>query len=182
MKKYWIIENGHPVGPFTQSELKVRRDFTADLPVWCAELPDWTTVGRLPELACLLPDDDISESEAGVVEEPAESSAAPFAEPAASAPVEQPAAAQWIITAPPEEIDGVRRPKSFIGWNVAMILCCCMPVAVAGLIFGSQVARHWMRGDVAKAQKSSEYAEWCVILSFVLGLVIWPFQLIFSFI
>lgn len=177
MKKYWIIENGHPAGPFSQSELKVRRDFTATLPVWCAELPDWTTVGQLPELACLLPDEPEVMANDNNYEQA-------VAEPEIDSTVRnegpQPAAAPWIVTSVPDEINGVEKPKTFIGWNIAMLICCCMPAAVAGLIFGSQVTRHWMRGDVRRARKSSEYAEWCVILSIVLGLVAWPFQLIFS--
>lgn len=177
MKKYWIIENGRPIGPFTSSELKVRRDFTAALPVWSAELPDWTTVGQLPELAVLLEDEpqpQVNETVTVEVEEPA----APQPEPAASQQQPTP----WIITAPPEEIEGVARPKSYMGWNIAMLICCCMPAGVIGLIFGSQVNRHWMRGNVWAALKASEYAEWCVILSFVLGLVAWPFQMLFSLI
>ncbi len=175
MKKYWIIENGRPIGPFSQQELKVRRDFTAALPVWCAEYADWTTVGQVPELACLLEVTTEEETPVAneattvVVEEQVKTEEAPKVQ-----------ATPWIITTPPDEINGVKRPKSFMGWNIAMLICCCMPAGVAGLIFSSQVNRHWMQGNVEKAQKASEYAEWCVILSFVLGLVVWPFQMIFS--
>lgn len=173
MKKYWIIEDGQPKGPFSEQDLKVRRDFTAALPVWCADYTDWTTVGQVPELACLL----------DVIEEEAPVAGGPVATEIPQINVsEEPKATPWIITTAPDEINGVKRPKSFMGWNIAMLICCCMPAGVAGLIFGSQVNRHWMQGNVEKARKASEYAEWCVILSFVLGLVAWPFQMIFSLI
>lgn len=163
MKKYWIIENGKPVGPFSVDDLRVRRDFTRDLPVWCAEFSDWTTAGEVAELACLI------EEEVPVVsEEPKK--------------VEEPKVEQrtpWIIATPPDEINGTKRPKSYMGWNIAMLLCCCLPMAVAGLIFGSQVNTKWMRGDVEGAVRASENAQWCIILSFVLGLLSWPFQMLF---
>jgi len=181
--KYWIIENGNPIGPFTKEELKVRRDFTADLPVWCSELTDWTTVGQLPELSCLLEPveeethaADMNYTDTGQL--PAEEAAT---QPqAAGQSMFGAPATPWIVTAQPEKIDGVERPKSYMGWNIIMLLCCCLPGGVAGLIFGSQVNRNWMRGDVKGALKASEYAQWCIILSIVIGLVAWPFQAIFS--
>lgn len=186
MRKYWIIENGKPVGPFSQSELKVRRDFTAELPVWCNELPDWTTVGQFPELACLLEKQPQPQSE--TVEERVEVEAT-FTEVHQQEP-QQPQQPQFteeqrqrnpyinILVTPPDEINGVKRPKSYMGWNIAALLCCCMPVAVAGLIFSSQVSRNWMRGDIDRALRSSEYAQWAFIISFTLGLISWPFQLL----
>lgn len=177
MKKYWIIVDGKPVGPFSPSELKVRRDFTASLPVWCAELPDWTTAGAIEELASLLPS----------VEQPAEE--AP--EPEKPCPPEIPLRdnrpqpeprSSWIprgAYVAAVQAAGEKRPSTFIGWNIAMLFCCCLPAGIVGLIFGSQVNSRWERGDIDGARKASAIAEWCVILSIVLGLVSWPFQLLF---
>lgn len=174
MKKYWIIENGRPIGPFSIDDLKVRRDFTAALPVWCSEFTDWTTAGEVPELACLI----VEEEEVKEETEP-NAPEAKFENLFESQPESEPKRQPWIITSIPEEINGVKRPKSYMGWNIAMLLCCCLPAAVVGLIFSSQVNRKWMQGDVEGAVKSSEYAQWCIILSFVLGLVFWPFQALF---
>lgn len=170
MKKYWIIENGKPVGPFSQSELKVRRDFTAELPVWCTELPDWTTVGEFPELACLL---ETPAEEQTPIEEPA---AEPVSEPVFE---QQPSMQPFILVTPPDEINGTKRPKSYMAWNIVALLCCCLPAAVVGLIFSSRVNQKWMRGDVEGAVKASDYAQWAFIISFTLGLITWPFQFLF---
>ena len=178
MRKYWIIENGKPIGPFSQEELTVRRDFSAQLPVWCNELPDWTTVGQLPELACLLA--DRPQSEPQQAEPSFEAPAEPQQQPRFEEPRQPNRQNPYIniLVAQPDEINGVKRPKSYMGWNIVALLCCCMPVAVAGLIFSSQVSRNWMRGDVERARRSSEYAQWAFIISFTLGLVSWPFQLL----
>lgn len=182
MKKYWIIENGKPVGPFSIEDLKVRRDFTADLPVWCAEFTDWTTAGEVPELACEIVEEEAAEEPSIEKEEekkakledlfgikmPSDNNKSQY----------QPQPQPWIITAIPEEINGVKRPNNYMVWNIVMLFCCCLPAAVVGLIFSSQVNRKWMHGDIEGALKASEYAQWCVILSFVLGLVCWPFQML----
>lgn len=176
--KYWIIENGRPIGPFTKEELKVRRDFTADLPVWYTGLSDWTTVSQIPELADLL--EPVVDEENPAVDDVNYTEQPTTEEEAATEPVNHSAATPWIVSAPPESIDGVERPKSYMGWSIVMLLCCCLPGGVAGLIFGSQVNRNWMRGDVKGAVKASEYAQWCIIISIVVGLVALPFQAIFS--
>lgn len=175
MKKYWIIENGQPIGPFSAEELKVRRDFNSELPVWCNELPDWSTVGQVPELACLIEveTEEVHQPETTVIDE---QQPAPNDARQPNNYVHQPYID--IIVNAPEQINGINRPKSYMGWNIAALLCCCLPAAVVGLIFSSQVNRHWMRGDAAAAVRSSEYAQWAFIISFTLGLVSWPFQLL----
>ncbi|MDE6513305.1 MAG: CD225/dispanin family protein [Muribaculaceae bacterium] len=172
MKKYWIIENGQPIGPFSAEELRVRRDFNRELPVWCNELPDWSTVGQLPELACLIEGEQQPE-EATVVEE--QQTVYETEQPHND--IRQPYINIMVNNAP-EQINGIERPKSYMGWNIAALLCCCLPAAIVGLIFSSQVNRHWMRGDAQAAVRSSEYAQWAFIISFTLGLVSWPFQLL----
>ncbi len=180
MKKYWIIVDGQPVGPFTSSELKVRRDFSVNLPVWSNDLPDWSTVANVPELACLLETDQTVEArevESDSVREQGQSG------PVHEQPQQSVAdnTSRWI----PQNVYAATavstqpRPKTFIGWNIAMLFCCCLVGGVIGIVFGSQVNGKWERGDYEGARRASEIAEWCVIISFVLGLVCWPFQAIF---
>lgn len=186
MKKYWIIENGRPVGPFTQAELKSRADFRADMPVWFKDLPDWTTVGQLAELSCLLPETDTAEEQkktevtVNSEEEPQQQNPFNFTMGGAQS--------QWINTASaarrmqPEDINGIKKPNAYVGWNIFILLCCCIPTGVVGIIFGTQVNRCWFRGDIRGAQKASEIAQWCIILGIVLSLVAWPFQFLFTMI
>ncbi len=168
MKKYWIIENGQPVGPLSISELRVRRDFTADLPVWHNQLPEWTTVGQLPELASLLEEQ----------EQPAEP--AGQSQPAQQG-VSSSTSSSWTRTEynPVMTYGEEKRPSAYIGWFIFATLCCCMPFGIAGLIMGYMVNRKWMKGDIEGAKKYSEYAAWCMILAFTLGIVSIPFQIIY---
>lgn len=170
MKKYWIIENGKPIGPFTSSELKVRRDFTATLPVWCAELPDWTTVGQLPELACLLPEQSEPQQQP-------RTNTAFGGYSGTSAWLGQNLTEQQVRASVATE--SVRRPNTYMGWSILLLICCCLPLGIAGLVFGSMVNRRWLNGDVEGARKASENVEWCLIIGIVAALVMWPFQFIF---
>lgn len=160
MKKYWIIVDGNPQGPFSPEELAARSDFSASLPVWYNGLPDWTTVDRLAELAALLP--------AAVAPEEPVMHQQPRPEP-------QPQSAWVRMPAQPAE----PCPATNLGWNIAATLCCCLPAGIIGIIFSMQVQRRWMQGDIEGARKASDNAAWCFMISVVLALVIWPFQMLF---
>ena len=169
-RKYWIIVDGQPQGPFTAEQLKLRRDFTAELPVWYTGINDWTTAGAVSELAALLEEPDVAVRV--VVEEEVKAE-----EPARPEPTRLNTSSGWVHAAE-EAVEPM--PKSYLAWNIVMTLCCCLPFGVAGIFFSSMVAQKWQRGDFEGAKKASERAAWCLILSFVLGLVSWPFQLLFN--
>lgn len=177
MEKYWIIVDGKPQGPYTADQLKNRRDFRADLPVWTSRLTDWTTVSQIEELASLLPDEEEEREEERVEEQPQQQEVADFVEQTVEQqPQPQPQTTGWVNLN--REIAGEQRPSSYLGWNIAMTLCCCLPAGLIGIIFSSMVNQKWQRGDVEGARKASESAAWCLILSFVLGLVGIPFQML----
>ena len=165
-KKYWIIVDGRPQGPFSVDDLRLRRDFTAGLPVWSKGMSDWTTAGEIEELAAAL--ENSTEEVEIVASEPKQNPQSPHTETTAQS--------NWVATAAVEQ--GEQMPKTYMGWNIAMTLCCCMPMGIAGIICGSMVKQKWYRGDIKGAEKYSEIAAWCLILSIVLGLVAVPFQML----
>lgn len=176
MEKFWIIVDGKPQGPFTPEQLKLRRDFTAELPVWTTGMADWTVASRVPVLAALLEEVAIEEASAPQEQprEPMNQSLnnGEYFNPAQSSGFTPAAAA---MTAPAEPM-----PPSYLAWNIVMTLCCCMIVGIVGIFFSAKVAQKWQVGDIEGARKASERAAWCLILSFVLGLVGWPFQMLFQ--
>lgn len=189
MKKYWIIENGKPIGPFTSAELKVRRDFTATLPVWYSGLPDWTTVGELAELACLLPIPEETAGTESATTEETQNQGQQQEEAQQQPQYDFGFNSQWIRPQhqPVNSRSNVmsvngNQPPTYIGWNILMTICCCLPLGLIGIVYGNMVTRRWMAGDTEGAKKASEIAAWCLILSIVMSLVTWPFQMIYSFI
>lgn len=161
MKKYWIIVNGQPVGPFTPEELKQRSDFRADLPVWYSGLPEWSTVAQLPELAAML--------SRPIDVEPFEVQA------------EQPRQQQrtgWTSSAPASNPVEEKCPPTYMAWNIFLTICCCLPVGIVGIFFGSKVNQRYMSGDMEGARRASERAAWCLMIAIVLGLLTFPLQII----
>ncbi|MDE6371678.1 MAG: DUF4339 domain-containing protein, partial [Duncaniella sp.] len=51
--KYWTILNGNPVGPMDLEQLIATPGFGPDTPVWHEGMDDWSTAGKLPQLAPL---------------------------------------------------------------------------------------------------------------------------------
>lgn len=159
MKKYWIIVNGQPTGPFTPNEIKARPDFTPELPVWSSDMPDWSTAGQVDELAALLPQ-----------EAPAE------------APAPAPQASAWVRPVIAAEIDGVKKPRTYIVWNIILIFLGNMICAAVGIICGMMSTRRWLAGNVEGAQKASNGAAWCIMTGIVLALVSLPFSMLMPYI
>lgn len=166
MEKYWIIVDGKPQGPFFVDQITCRNDFNEKMPVWSPSMDDWSEAGNVEAFASALQqrvadyvEVDVENVEPQTVIEEPKQSPSP----------------QWVR--PADEIDGVKKPPSYLGWSVAMTVCCCLPAGVIGIIYSSMVGQKWMRGDVEGALKASERAQWSIIVAFVLGLVCWPFQM-----
>lgn len=180
MKKYWIIVEGKPQGPFSASELRVRRDFTSTLPVWAESMADWTTVAEVEELAAMLAAEQVLE-EAAAQESQQQPPPHPPRQAYTPEPPRQPLFG-WTPTSGtfqrPSDVE--HRPKNYIGLNIGVLICCCFIGGILGIVFGAQVNSKWERGDVEGAKRSSEIAAWCFIISFTLGLVTWPLQLVLS--
>jgi hypothetical protein len=168
MKHYWIIVNGQPVGPLTADEVRAHAEFRPELPIWHAELPQWATVADLPEFA----------APAVTVEEEATQQQPLAPAPPVPQPTAEPAPSAWINPAVNMPNSLANRPKGYMGWNIAATIACCLPTGIAGIIFAAKANSRWMQGDTEGAERAAERAQWCLILSIVLGLVSWPFQAI----
>ncbi len=82
---------------------------------------------------------------------------------------------QPMMQTPAEEC-----PPTYLAWSIAVTILCCLIFGVAGIICSTQVKSAWQRGDMRKARRMSEWAQWCIILSIVGGLLWIPLQMAFS--
>lgn len=71
-------------------------------------------------------------------------------------------------------------PPAYLVWSIIVTILCCMPLGIAAIVCSAQVKQAYNRGNMEKARKMSEWAQWCIILSIVLGLVWLPVQLVFA--
>lgn len=197
LKIYWIIVDGQPHGPFTPDEIAAKGVVSPTLRVWRKGLSEWVLLPQVPELVHLLGPDwkptdadveataepaETIEVEAVEVEPQAKTEPEPQPQPQPETPRQQ--AFSWGATAtagpaqPAAESEPM--PPTYLPWNVLATVCCCIPLGLIGVIFSSQVSRKYLLGDIEGARRASERAAWCFIIAFTLGLVCWPFQLLFS--
>ena len=71
-------------------------------------------------------------------------------------------------------------PPTYLVWSIIVTVLCCLPFGVAAIICSAQVKQAYKRGNLRKAEKMSEAAQWCIILSIVFGLLWIPVQMAFS--
>lgn len=172
MKKYWIIVDGQPQGPFSVEELRVRSDFNAQLPVWTSGMAEWSTVGQVSDLAMLL-------------EQPIDvQPIADEAHPAQDEPTAHPYTQfdrPHTLDAPLQADESVELPRTYLIWNVLLTVVMFWPTGLVGVIYSYFTARRLRQGDVSGAMRMSNCAAWCLIVTFTMGCVSMPFSVVNSF-
>lgn len=199
--RYWIIIDDRHAGPFSARQL-LDTGLTADTLVWHEGLPDWVRAADVEELAEGLHQRAIAEAEARErliaqadtynpakeEEEETADTAAPMQpqhhETMENACTQQ----QWnqpcqpqpqAATQQPSQAIAEPCPPAYIAWSIIATLLCCTIVGIPGIIFASMTKSAYYKGDIAKAKRYSELAQWFIIASIVLGAVSWPFQIAF---
>ena len=71
-------------------------------------------------------------------------------------------------------------PPSYLVWAILSTLCCCQIFGIIAIFFAANVKPKYNRGDYEGAKKNSERAALWVILSFVIGLVTIPLQMVIN--
>ncbi|MFC5865103.1 CD225/dispanin family protein [Acidicapsa dinghuensis] len=66
----------------------------------------------------------------------------------------------------------IAEPPSLTGWAIAVLLLCCLPGGIVGLIYGNKAKTEWAKGNFAGAQSAYNTGKTWLIVSACLGLVI----------
>jgi hypothetical protein len=70
------------------------------------------------------------------------------------------------------EAYGEAEPPSLIGWSIAVLLCCCLPGGIAGLIYGNKAKTEYARGNFSEARSAYETGKNWLIGSAIVGAII----------
>mgnify|MGYP002750494885 FL=1 len=70
-------------------------------------------------------------------------------------------------------------PPTYLFWSIFITCCCCQPGGIAGIIMAIVARNRYNNGDYRGARRMSEYIQWVLIISIVLGLMTLPFALLF---
>ncbi len=204
--EYWTIIDDRHAGPYTADEL-IGMGVKPDSPVWTSGLPDWVEASEIEELRLAMelrdrkpqsPADVFAGGEPAaaaqpVQQEPQPQPAAPaqqaFTQP--EAPMQQPyateprpmapapqSAPQWEWQQEPTVPDEPC-PPAYLVWSIIVTILCCQVIGIAAIICSAQTKQAYGRGNIAKAKKMSEWAQWLIIVSIVMGLLALPVQLAF---
>ncbi|MDE5566849.1 MAG: CD225/dispanin family protein [Muribaculaceae bacterium] len=162
--KIWVYLNGIQQGPYTIEEIS-QLPLSPSTPVWYEGLPQWMPANEAPETAGLF----ASESTVRQAEpQPAHKTDYAAAQPAYQA---------WLNDHRPA--DAPPAPPTFIGWSIFVLLCCFPIGGIVSIIFSVISGNAYRSRDYQKATRMSEYAEWSIILSIVIGLMFTPLALAF---
>ena len=66
-----------------------------------------------------------------------------------------------------------KRPKNYLLASILATIFCCLPFGIIGIINASQVDSKYKKADYAGAEKSSKNAKTILILSVILGIVLY---------
>lgn len=157
--KIWVYLNGIQQGPYTFDEL-AQLPINQSTPVWYEGLQQWMPACEAPATAGLFGQTSSDES----------------VHPETEA-VSQPEQTTYRTTASLNDVrpaDAPDAPPTFIGWSVFVLICCFPIGGILGIIFSVVSGNAYRAGDYRKAARMSEYAEWSIILSIVIGLMFTP--------
>ena len=148
--EYWTIKDNRHAGPFSAQQL-ADMGITPDTPVWHEGLPDWVPARQIREIVDIM----VARQNAAAMTQPA--------------PQPQAVAVEAQEQCPP----------SYLVWSIIAMILCCIPLGVPAIIFSAQVKPAWRAGNIAKARRASERAQWCIILAMSVGLIAQIFYGIF---
>lgn len=204
--EYWTIIDDRHAGPFTVDEL-ISMGITPDTPVWTSGLPDWVEAHEIAELraAIELRDKAVAPQEPMPAPQPQPVAPQPAATPhpvvEPQQPSEQPQPAveparayqapqpqyqapqypeqpRWEWQQPAVKPDEPC-PPAYLAWSIIVTILCCQVLGIVAIICSAQTKQAYNRGNLAKAKKMSEWAQWMIIISIVFGLISLPIQLAF---
>lgn len=158
--------------------------------IWFDGLPRWCAAGEIEDLRCLFDGSrqaPAAKTETAEAEHEAEVEAENLAaeieagepsetvEPAldleaetqpAQRPVSQFAPGRRM---PHRELPDEPCPGTYLGWSIALAICCCSPLSIGALVASICVTSFYQNGNVEKAKKASEIAAWLIMISIALG-------------
>lgn len=169
--EYWIIIDGKAQGPYGVDDM-IRRGVTPTTPVWRQGMTEWVPAGSVRDLAGYFSVNEAYHSQQFEYSTPPPSPADPAARQSCGSFERHTANCNN---------DRSPMPSTYLGWNIAAAVLCCIPTGIIGVIYSSMTRNRYDQGDYAGARDASKWASVWLILSVVLGLIQGVFVLATNF-
>ncbi|MFO7574246.1 MAG: CD225/dispanin family protein [Bacteroidales bacterium] len=128
MKNYFIHTPVGREGPFTLEDLK-KKNLKRSTLIWCYPMKDWMPAGELPELEELF----------SMIPPDVKSGAESKSRPAPPGPTQ-------IM------------PRTWLVESILVMVFCCFPFGLVGLVYAARVDSRFYQGDYAGAEQASREA------------------------
>lgn len=159
----WIYLDGIRQGPYTIKQIRLL-PIDASTPVWYEGLADWTAAGEAPATADMFA--DIAPASPEVGETPsAHTPTASQQTSACSGGAAQEKTNQTSI---------LRRPHTFLIWNILLTIFFWCPIALAGVITGVLSFIKFSSGRYTASVRLSSATEWLLMIAVVWSVVSIP--------
>ena len=193
----YIIENGQQRGPYTIDQLRYMR-ITPDTEVWMEGMYNWVKASDVPELKDILAaQEQTYQAQAGPQQPPYGQQ--PYGQPygqQAYGPqpgYQQPYGTQQAYQQPGyqqpygpqagyQQTSGIP-PKTWMVESILVLIFCCLPFGIVGVVYASKVSGLFAAGRFAEAEQASRDAGKWTKLGFFIGLAVYLlyFLLVFVF-
>jgi type IV secretory pathway VirB10-like protein len=184
--KFYVAENGNPVGPFTVTELIARGLKSNDL-VWTKGFESWVAAESVDEIreALFAPQDhDEANSKPAIPEVPSQPCPPPAPpvpqpqtpqaqpQPQPQPQYQQPQPQYQQPTQSVDEQSYEMPPKSWLVESILVTILCCLPFGIIGIIKSASINGLWQQGRYDDARKASQQAKTWTIVGAIIGLVV----------
>lgn len=73
--------------------------------------------------------------------------------------------------APEPRVVAVRQPNSYLVWSIISTIVCNPLAGIVAIVYSWKVRSYFRRGELERAQRCSETAQWWIAISFTLGII-----------
>jgi hypothetical protein len=176
--QYYFIQNGQQMGPFTLEQLRAY-SITPDTDVWCEGMTNWAKASTVPSLAPLF----IGMGATGMGSTPPPGGGMggyqsngvygqqqsygqqgyqqqAYQQPGYQQPYQQ------------QPANGGYPPKSWMVESILVLIFCCLPFGIVGVVYASKVDGLYHSGRYAEAEQASRDAGKWTKIGFFLGLAV----------
>ena len=180
--QYYFIQNGQQMGPFTLEQLKAY-NITPETDMWCEGMTNWAKAKTIPSLAPLF----AGMGAAGMGQTPPgyqgntsygqqQGYGSQGYGPQGYGPqgYQQQAYQQPGYQQPYQQqpANGGYPPKSWMVESILVLIFCCLPFGIVGVVYASKVSGLYAAGRYAEAEQASRDAGKWTKLGFFIGLVV----------
>lgn len=196
----WVNINGVQSGPISREALAEIVTDPSVTYVWHQGMSNWERIDRLPEFADIVAaapkapavpekpelsdQSDLSDGS----DESEKSSAAASASPSTGScvppiPPAVPNIPHYYAPQPqyyqqpyqqPQPADKI--PSTYMAWSILFTILCCNAVGVIAIVFSALTSQNINSGNLALAQRYSDYAAYAIIGTIVSSLILSPLQ------